>query len=151
MSRHNQELLVLYDGNCNLCLNVVRQIRQLRVRADLRFMAVQSLRNEAVDLSRIAEPARTWLLGSGHEQLLDQLHIVDPYGNIEKGAAAVIRILQNVKGFAWLNGLYRVPGLGRAAEALYRFIAKRRYAWFGTVDAGCNGSCRTKTRMNENN
>ncbi|NBD25936.1 thiol-disulfide oxidoreductase DCC family protein [Paenibacillus glycinis] len=129
-----EKLIVLYDGTCNLCLASVRRLKELQSTAILRFIPVQSLEEtyETIpELSAVTE-----------EQLLTKMHVVEMDGTLHAGAAGVVRILRTVRGLRWLAPLYRVPGLRGAADFMYRFIAGRRYEWFGKTDESCHdGVC----------
>ena len=134
-----EKLIVLYDGSCNLCLTSVRRLKELQSTAILRFIPVQSLEEtyETIpELSAVTE-----------EQLLTKMHVVEMDGTIHAGAAGVVRILRTVRGLRWLAPLYRVPGLKGAADILYRFIAGKRYEWFGKTEESCqDGICALSKR-----
>jgi predicted DCC family thiol-disulfide oxidoreductase YuxK len=128
--RAPEKLLLLYDGECNLCLATVEKLRRIRTQAKLTMLPLQE-----------ADPV---LLPKGiqREDLLEELHVVDGEGRLYKGAEAVIRIMRTVPGLAWLAGLYRVPGMKGPAQSVYRFIAKHRYRLFGKkTDACSSGAC----------
>ncbi|CAH1204265.1 hypothetical protein PAECIP111893_02207 [Paenibacillus plantiphilus] len=131
-----EKLYILYDGVCNLCLASVRRMKELPSSAELHDVSIQSL---ADDGGAAAIPA---VASMSQEQLLAKIHVVDMEGNIFAGADGIVRIMRTVRGFQWLAGLYRIPGMGRVANALYRFIASRRYDWFGKTDESCHaGAC----------
>jgi len=135
MSQHPprapEKLLLLYDGECNLCLATVEKLSRIRTQAELTMLPLQE-----------ADPHRL-PKGIQREDLLAELHVVDGEGRLYKGADAVIRIIRTVPGLAWLAGLYRVPGMKRPAHGVYRLVAKYRYRLFGKkADACSNGACR---------
>ena len=136
---NRERLYVLYDGTCNLGLASVKRLKGLRSSADLRFASVQSL-EESPGLVPIP-------LNLTREQLLTKLHVVEPSGACYAGADGIVRILRTVGGLRLLAPLYRIPGMRKAADALYRYIAARRYDWFGKADEGCaNGACSLTDR-----
>jgi predicted DCC family thiol-disulfide oxidoreductase YuxK len=52
---------------------------------------------------------------------------IDPEGRRLEGAAAVNRVLAELRGpWSVLAALYQVPGIGMLEEALYRWFAPRR-------------------------
>ncbi|MBW7476240.1 DUF393 domain-containing protein [Paenibacillus oenotherae] len=130
-----ERLYVLYDGTCNLCMASVRRLKELRSTAELHYIPVQSLQDGANVVPAV--------IGKTQEELLSKIHVVDGEGNVWAGADGVVRIIRTVRGLRWLAPLYRIPGMGRIADRLYRYIAARRYEWFGKTDEGChNGACR---------
>ncbi|GGD54759.1 thiol-disulfide oxidoreductase DCC family protein [Paenibacillus nasutitermitis] len=134
-----ERLTVLYDDICNLCLTTVRRLKELRSTADLRFVSIQSLEENEEEIPGIQ--------GYSREQLLAKLHVVDQSGAVYAGADGVIRILRTVRGLKWLAFFYRIPGMRGLADILYRYIAARRYDWFGKADDGCaNGACTLPRR-----
>ncbi|SDX41243.1 thiol-disulfide oxidoreductase DCC family protein [Paenibacillus sp. CF384] len=129
-----EKLIVLYDGTCNLCLGSVRKLKELQSSAVLRFIPVQSLDETYETIPGLAS--------LNTETLLTKMHVVEADGTLHAGAAGVIRIMRTVRGLRWLAWLYRVPGLGLAADGIYRVIAAKRYDWFGRTDDSCHeGVC----------
>ncbi|MBW7457601.1 thiol-disulfide oxidoreductase DCC family protein [Paenibacillus sepulcri] len=134
-----ERLIVLYDGVCNLCLTSVRRMKELRSSADLRFISIQSLEESEEEIASIQSFPR--------EQLLSRLHVIDQGGAVYAGADGIVRILRTVRNLKWVALLYRIPGMRGMADYLYRYIAARRYDWFGKADDGCtNGSCTLPRR-----
>lgn len=128
------ELTVLYDGGCRLCQGAVDRLQALKPSEPIRYAAVQELtEDELQQLFRGAPPA------SG--QLLEKIHAVARDGAVYAGSAAVVRALRSVRGFGRIAWLYRLPGMRPLADALYRYVAARRYAWFGRVSTGCGADC----------
>ena len=121
------EVIVLFDGVCNLCNGAVNFIIDRDPRNRIRFASLQS--------------------DVGTELL--QKHKIDPNDTdsivlIEDGKASVrstaaLRIVRHLKGL-WpaLFVIVIVPRPLR--DFVYRGIAKRRYKWFGRREA-----CRIPT------
>lgn len=115
--------VLLFDGVCNLCNGIVRfVIRRDPPPAQMRFAALQS-------------DAGRRLLGE-HGLPSDRL---DTFVLIERGRAyqrstAALRTLRRI-GLPWslLYPLIVVPRLLR--DAVYDWIARHRYGWFGRRDA----------------
>lgn len=138
-----EKLYVLYDGVCNLCLASVRRLKELPSSAELHYAAVQSLADSAALIPAAASIPQ--------EQLLSKIHVVDADGNVFAGADGIVRIMRTVRGFQWLAVLYRIPGMGAIANALYRYIASRRYDWFGKTDESCHsGACSLPNHNRDN-
>jgi predicted DCC family thiol-disulfide oxidoreductase YuxK len=125
----SREAVVLFDGVCNLCSGTVNFLIDRDPRGELRFAALQS-------------PAAAALLRSlGHPPPgpePDSILLVEG-GRVYERSTAAIRIARHLGG-AWrlLGLLVVVPRPVR--DAVYRFVAARRYRWFGKADA-----CRVPT------
>jgi len=132
--RESGTLILLYDGQCNLCLRSVETLRGLPMAADVKMVSLQE-----ADLDEIS-PNRPLT----RDQLLAQLHLVDPgSGDIYAGADAVVRVLRTVPQLAWIERIYRLPGLRPVAGFMYRQIARHRYRLFGRKEEDCtSGSCQ---------
>ncbi|SEM68401.1 thiol-disulfide oxidoreductase DCC family protein [Paenibacillus sp. OV219] len=137
--RSREKLIVLYDGECILCLASVKRLKELQSSAIVRFIAVQAL-GETYETIPGLDHVTT-------EQLLSKIHVVEMDGTLHAGAAGIVRILRTTRGLRWLAWLYRVPGLHSAADGLYRIIAAKRYDWFGKADQSCHeGACSLPPR-----
>ena len=119
--------IVLYDGVCNLCNGSVAFIIARDPAAHFCFMPLQS------------EAARVLL----DEHVLND-SLPDSIALIERGclymrSTAALRIARRLS-FPWpsLYALIIVPR--RLRDAIYDFIARHRYAWFGK-----RGSCMLPT------
>lgn len=140
---HKETLCVVYDAECALCTRAVRQLAAVRgARAELRFLPLQALEAGADDERGRSVPDLPDLTRLDPDALRAQLHVVQTDGAVFAGAEAVVRIMRELPGWRLLSWLYRVPGLKRAADAAYRYAARRRYDWFGKADEGCaDGAC----------
>jgi predicted DCC family thiol-disulfide oxidoreductase YuxK len=116
--------LVLYDGECGLCDRSIQWLLRHDRKGLLRFAPLQGA------------TARPFVEGP-----LDELATVlyverDAEGQprVWERSAAAFRILWRLGGgwrvVAWLRVLPRA-----LTDAVYRFVARRRRRWFGTVDA----------------
>ncbi|GAC1371489.1 MAG: thiol-disulfide oxidoreductase DCC family protein [Hymenobacter sp.] len=117
---------ILFDGVCNLCNGFVQFVIRHDPRGRFRFAALQSEAARALlaahglaALGPAAEPESVLLLSGG------QLY---------SHSTAVLRIAHR------LGGVWRVLGAGwvlpRAwRDALYRFVARHRYRWFGRQES----------------
>jgi Uncharacterized protein conserved in bacteria len=152
--RRRETLFVIYDAECALCTRAVRQLAAVRgARAELRFVPLRALetpekpetrqtREAEATGGREQEPGPPVLARLDPDALRAQMHVVQADGAVYAGAEAVMRIMRELPGWRLLSPLYRVPGMKRAADAAYRYVAGRRYEWFGKADEGCaNGAC----------
>jgi predicted DCC family thiol-disulfide oxidoreductase YuxK len=114
--------LILFDGVCNLCNAAVQWVIERDRRGVFRFGALQS------------EAGRAALRGAGTAQdLPDSIALIDGAGTHTRSDAA-LRIARNL-GFPWsLAALARaVPRPLR--DAVYSWVARHRYRWFGRRDS----------------
>lgn len=128
-SEASTDRVVLFDGVCNLCNGVVQFLIDHDPKAKLRFASLQS------------EAGRKLLLEHGMkapEGDPDSIVFVVG-GRAYAHSTAVLRIALA------LGGLWSVLAVGYVLprflrDALYRFIARHRYSWFGREE-----SCRVPT------
>lgn len=129
-----ENLVVLYDGQCNLCVNTVNVLRKLGTTANLEYIDLQQ-----ADVSAIVPNV-------DQSQLLAQLHVVEAEGQLFRGADAIVRIMRTIPQLRWISFIYRIPGLKPLADVLYRIIAKHRYRLFGRKDECESGVCKLPDR-----
>jgi len=116
--------VVLFDGACNLCNGAVRFVGGHDRAGRFRFAALQS--EAAVELLRGREPGST----PGEPESLVLVEGAQVYTHSD----AALRIARGLDG-AWplLGILVLVPRPVR--DAVYRFVARHRYRWFGRAAA----------------
>lgn len=128
---HADRDIVIFDGDCRFCLKSVRQLKWFDRRGDR--LAYVSLHDPMV-----AEefPNLT------HEQMMDQMFVVDTTGKSHGGAAA-LRYLSRRLPLLWLAApVLHIPFSLPVWRTLYRWVANRRYKIAGkTSDEQCEGSC----------
>ena len=102
--------VVMFDGVCNLCNGIVRFISARDPRARFRFAPLES---PAADTLVLVEEGRTFTRST-----------------------AALRIARRLR-FPWplAYALIIVPTPIR--DALYDFVARHRYQWFGRKDDAC--------------
>ena len=116
-----QHPIVFFDGVCGLCDQTVKWLLRLDTRRRLMFAPLQG------------ETAKQ-LLDATDIQELKSLVVYDVQG-ASRCSTAVVRILWH------LGGLYRIPSCllwvipSPIRNWGYRFVAARRYRWFGKHDA----------------
>ena len=115
------ERILIYDGQCRLCVTAKAGIERLETKPGVRFVPYQS-----------DEAARC--LAAGYRQgRPDAALLIEQDGTIQKGLDAFVPLLPGLRGGRVLLALWKVPGLRPIAYAVYRLIARYRYAWFGAV------------------
>ena len=113
------ERVVLFDGVCSLCNGTVDLLLARDARRRLAFGSLQS------------DGAQAYLARAGRDAdaLLDSVVLIDGDGVHERSEAA-LRIARALGGpWALLAGLRVVPAPVR--DAVYDWVAARRYRWFG--------------------
>jgi predicted DCC family thiol-disulfide oxidoreductase YuxK len=110
-------LLVLFDGHCNLCSGTVRFI--IRRDSGHRFRFAPLSGPTAAQALHELSPSKT----------PDSVLLIDG-GKLYEGSTAALRMAKHLDGL-WplLYGLIIFPLPLR--EAVYHFVARHRYRWFG--------------------
>lgn len=114
--------VIMFDGVCNLCNASVNFVIDRDKDRYFRYAPLQS------------DTGRAFLEEHGHHvQNLDSVILAEGQTYYTKSTAA-LRIARRLSG-AWplLYGFIIVPPFIR--NAVYDFIASKRYAWFGRQDA----------------
>ncbi|WP_028540244.1 thiol-disulfide oxidoreductase DCC family protein [Paenibacillus sp. J14] len=112
------EHVILFDGVCHLCQGAVKFIIKHDPAGRFRFASLQSQAG-----SRLLQAA------GAHEKSLDSVVLIEN-GTYYIRSAAALRIARGLR-YPWplLYALIVIPkGL---RDAVYQFIAKHRYRWFG--------------------
>ncbi len=119
--------LLLYDGVCGLCSRLVQFVLRRDRRDRFRFAALQSPLAEAI-LTRHGRDPRD----------LDTVYVVVDHGTeaervLWKGRAVAFVLTELGGLWAFAHVAKLVPTF--VLDGLYTFVAKRRYGWFGKLDA----------------
>ena len=131
--------VVLFDGRCNFCDGAVHFVIDHERGARLRFAALQSAEGSAL-LDRSTTPKnakrlREGVTGDGNP---DSLALVED-GRVYTYSTGALRVARHLRWpYRWLAAFWIVPRPIR--DAVYRWFARHRYAWFGKTDA-----CRVPT------
>jgi predicted DCC family thiol-disulfide oxidoreductase YuxK len=121
--------VILFDGVCNLCNRGVTFVIDHDRRGLFRFASLQS------EVAARLLAAVGW---KGDPGALDSVLLIDG-GHVFDRSTAVLRVLRELGGrWRWIARLELVPRVLR--DALYRWVAGRRYRWFGR-----SPSCRVPT------
>lgn len=121
--------LVLFDGHCHLCNHSVDFLIRNNRRQNLKFASLQS------------EIAQRLLKEHGVQIALDRLDsiIFIEKGQIYTHSEAALSIARYLDGIWPLFGVFLL--LPRSLrDAVYRFVARNRYRWFGKSE-----TCRMPT------
>jgi len=121
--------VIIYDGHCRFCSAQMWWIARLDRGQKLAFL---SLHEEEVG-RRFGDLT--------HQQLMDQMVLIDRHGRRHGGAAA-FRYLTRLLPWLWpLAGPMHIPRSLPLWQWVYHQIARRRY-WFGRTDDCEDGACR---------
>jgi predicted DCC family thiol-disulfide oxidoreductase YuxK len=107
--------VLIYDGECPVCVNAVEWIRGRARPGAFEFLSCHSeeLAKSYPSIERTA--------------CLQAMHLVLPDGTVRIGGRAVPEILRRLRGCRWAAALFRLPGAGMFSRAFYRWFAKRRH------------------------
>ncbi len=131
--------VVLFDGLCNLCNGAVQFIIDHEREPTLSFAALQS--DLAAELlPKVFGEERANELRRGAEAKGDPDSIVFVEGGRGYShSTAALRIARHLRApYRWLSWSIVFPRVLR--DAIYRFIARNRYRWFGKSE-----TCRVPT------
>lgn len=108
----NEAKIIMFDGVCNLCNGFVQFVIQRDQRAVFKFKPLQDATSDDTDLQSII--------------------LVQDGENLSK-SKAFLEIARNLDGFwPYLYLTIIIPRPIR--DAVYVFVAKNRYKWFGKQD-----------------
>jgi predicted DCC family thiol-disulfide oxidoreductase YuxK len=119
--------IILFDGVCNLCNGFVQFIIEHDPAGRFQFTALQSEAGQAL-LRLHGLNSLTPGTDPDSIQLLED-------GRLYSHSTAVLRIARRLGG-GWV--LLAAPGWllpATVRDALYRFVARNRYRWFGRQEA----------------
>lgn len=113
----NNKPVILFDGVCNLCSGSVQFILKRDKEKKFRFAPLQSAYGQSL-LQQFQLPADHF-----HSFLLYQ------DGKLFQRSAAALKVVEQLRGWKWVKLFWIIPVFLR--DAVYNFIAKNRYRWFG--------------------
>jgi predicted DCC family thiol-disulfide oxidoreductase YuxK len=107
--------VVIFDGECEFCTRQVQRLRKWDAGGRLAFLSLH-------------DPAIHRYAGNlSHEQLMEQMYVVDRQGR-QRGGAAAFRYLSRHLPRLWpLAPLLHIPFSLPVWQWLYRHVARRRY------------------------
>lgn len=119
-----QVCLLIYDGECRLCVTAKKGLERLEMKADatsVRMIPYQSEEAKQV-LGVVYRPGRP-----------DVAFLIRSDGEIASGLDAFLALLSGLKGGRLLSGLFSIPLVKPIGYLLYWCVARCRYAVFGKV------------------
>ncbi|MCD9023337.1 thiol-disulfide oxidoreductase DCC family protein [Cohnella silvisoli] len=117
-----EPMIVLIDGQCNLCQSITKFIIKRDPNAKFRFASLQSERGR-----------KLLLKGNLSVDKLDTFVLIDS-GRYYTKSTAALRLLRKLGGVWSLFYVLRViPSFVR--NRVYDWIARKRYLWFGYNDS----------------
>jgi predicted DCC family thiol-disulfide oxidoreductase YuxK len=120
---------VLYDGHCRFCKAQMRNLLALTKAGSI----------EPVDFQEPGVLDR--FRGLDHAACMQAMHVVMPDGRAFRGMEAAVRALAT-RPYLWIFlWWYYVPGIRQILDALYRWIANRRYRIAGKTTECDGGTC----------
>ena len=111
----NKIKTIYYDTDCNLCNHAVKFVAKHSTQKEFRFLPLQS-GSDIVDKSSPANQFQTLILHKSNADF--------------QKSDAVFEILKNIKG-PWKLMYVFVLIPKRFRDAIYDFIARNRFKWFG--------------------
>ncbi|MCG8653679.1 MAG: DUF393 domain-containing protein [Pirellulales bacterium] len=111
---------MIYDGECNFCRSQVAKLHRFdRGGQKLAFISLHDPRvaQRYPDLS--------------HQQLMDQMYVVDRAGRRHGGADAVKYLSRRLPLLWIIAPILHIPGTARLWRWMYRQVARRRYRLAG--------------------
>ncbi|MEQ8789373.1 MAG: DUF393 domain-containing protein [Pirellulaceae bacterium] len=120
--------VVIYDGDCRFCTAGVRRITWFDRSGRVAFLSLHD--------PRVAEKYDDLT----HEQLMEEMYVIDRHGNRHAGAAGFRYLTRRLPALWILAPLMHIPFSMPLWRWAYRQIARRRYL-FGKnkKDDGCDG------------
>jgi len=123
-NRTSQVCLLIYDGQCRLCVTAKNGLDRLETHADdtpVRMIPYQS------------EEAKQALGESYRPGRPNAAFLVHPNGEIARGLDAFLALLPGLKGGRVFSILLSLPLVKPFGYLLYRLVARYRYSVFGQV------------------
>ena len=122
--RASQACLLVYDGQCRLCVTAKKGLERLEPHADatpIRMVPYQS------------EEAKQALGENYRPGRPNVAFLVRPNGEIDRGLDAFLALLPGLKGGRGLSVLLSLPLVKPFGYLLYWVVARYRYTIFGRV------------------
>ena len=131
--------VILFDGTCNLCDGVLHFVIDRERDGALRFAALQSEPGrQRLEAATTPEQARLLREGATGDGDPDSVVFIEG-GRMYTHSTAALRIARHLRWpWRWLRVFVIVPRPIR--DAVYRWVARHRYQWFGKTEA-----CRVPT------
>ena len=123
-SRVSQTCLLIYDGQCRLCVTAKKGLERLETHRDATSVRMVPYQSEEAKQAL----GESYLPGRPNAAFL-----VRPNGEIARGLDAFLALLPGIKGGKALSVLLSFPLVKPFGYLLYWFVARYRYSIFGQV------------------
>lgn len=117
MTPRGREIIVCYDGECEVCITAIGRLRRLDDGHKLRMVPFQQAAAEFPGLTARIDP----------RALTSAIHVIEPDGTWTSGAAAVLRIADAIPRLRFVARLGRLPVVNRLVEPMYGLVARHRH------------------------
>jgi predicted DCC family thiol-disulfide oxidoreductase YuxK len=122
--------VVIYDGHCRICTAQIKKLMWWDCQGKLSYLSLHD-----PEVARRYPDLR-------HDQLMQEMVIVDRHGKRHPGAEAIRYLSRRLR---WLAPILHVPLSLPLWRWLYRQVAKRRYKFGKTMDCD-GGTCHLHQR-----
>jgi predicted DCC family thiol-disulfide oxidoreductase YuxK len=117
-----EQPVILFDGVCNLCNGVVKLVIRQDKKGHFKFAALQSAAGQKL-LENHQLPQKEF-----------ESFLLIQNGRVYQQSDAALQVARRFSWYwQWVQVLWLVPRPLR--NAVYRFIARNRYRWFGKQEA----------------
>lgn len=124
-----QQAIVFYDGFCALCNSSVQFLLRIDKKSRLQFAPLQG------------ETAQQLLPPSAIVELNSMVFLKE--GILYKNSSAILHLLKSIGGI-WQVFYCFILLPEKCRDAVYKFIARNRYKWFGKYE-----SCKMPTEKDK--
>lgn len=114
--------ILLFDGECNLCNATVQFIIRHDCKGKFRFASLQG------------DYGRRLLSSLGMPESTPDTSLLQADGKVYQSSEGVLRTLLHL-GFPWSLCYVFILLPARLRDAVYQFVARNRYRWFGKREA----------------
>ena len=112
--------VMIFDGNCGVCTRARNGLLRLDKTGRLRTEPMQ-------------QPGTADRVGVSPDTLLESSWFLASSGEVFRGAKGINAALSTAIGSELPMSIYRVPGIGRTQEVVYRWVAAHRYKFRGVT------------------
>jgi predicted DCC family thiol-disulfide oxidoreductase YuxK len=123
-SRASQTCLLIYDGQCRLCVTAKKGLERLETHTDATPVRMVPYQSEEAKQAL----GKSYLPGRPNAAFL-----VYPNGEVARGLDAFLALLPGIKGGRALSVLLSFQLVKPFGYLLYWFVARYRYSIFGQV------------------
>ncbi len=118
-----QKKIIVFDGVCNLCNSSITQVIERDKNNQYVFASIQGETGKKLIIERDI-----------NTDLIDSIILIDPGVAYYTKSTAAIKVIKSFGGIYSLFGVFEyLPESIR--DAVYDYIAKNRYKWYGKKNA----------------